>query len=633
MRSLWARFVVVAALTVAAGCATSPFKRAGNADDVAAALARSRPAAGGRNVVFLVLGGTAGPRLGAFDLTASKLLWTQPAEVTTRVEVGASVIVHGARPATGAPGAALIVARDIGNGAVLWQHPLASNERLLGYAVDGDTVFMVVAVPGQPQPGAPRSSSGMAIALDGRTGVERWRHTLPSGRVAGPAARGGLVAVPVESQYVILLDGATGMELAQVLSTQEAATFVRALPEGLFYGSRGIFLLAPSTARGLRDAPGYLRATLPPFVRPFYWYDLYRPEQAEYSAIDRNRILWRAMVDGDRARFRDDLAVVHDFRYFFAFDARSGALRWAFDHPTSDAIASTDTGRTILFVTADGEIGGLDATTGARVYQARLPGEMVRGATFDADGFAAPPGAGTVLAPAPDTVSVLLSILGDRDKRFPDVQVFAIGELGHQPGPEVTAKLLQVLSQEDLPPLATQKAGEALIERRDMSSAASLSLALRGHADYAEGRPAPPVELLARAIAALGPAGTVALPELAEALRRPETTPAAAAQVARALGVVGVRRDGRPDAMATGALRDFLSLYRTDPIYDADPAALIAAAEALIKLGEPADRSFLLFVAEEPHTAPALRAHLARALSETAAAPSPADGGVTTTLK
>ena len=129
-----------------------------------------------------------------------------------------------------------------------------------------------------------------------------------------------------------------------MLSTAEAATFVRALPEGMFYGSRGVFLLSPSTARGSRQAPGYLLAKLPAFVRPFYWYDLYRPEQAQYSAIDRNHILWRVAVEGDRARFRDDTVVVHDYRFLFGFDATSGALRWAYSHP-SDAVASTDTGQ------------------------------------------------------------------------------------------------------------------------------------------------------------------------------------------------------------------------------------------------------------------------------------------------
>ena len=65
------------------------------------------------------------------------------------------------------------------------------------------------------------------------------------------------------------------------------------------------------------------------------------------------------------------------------------------------------------------------------------------------------------------------------------------------------------------------------------------------------------------------------------------------------------------------ALRDFLTMYRADPANDADPSALIAAAEALIKLGGAADRRLLLFVAEEPHTVAPLRAHLMKALGET----------------
>ena len=68
------------------------------------------------------------------------------------------------------------------------------------------------------------------------------------------------------------------------------------------------------------------------------------------------------------------------------------------------------------------------------------------------------------------------------------------------------------------------------------------------------------------------------------------------------------------------ALRDFLTMYRADPGYERDPTALVAAAEALLKLGGSADRELLLFLAEEPHTAAGLRAHVARALGETATA-------------
>ena len=114
--------LLVAAAALSA-CATSPYKRAGNAGEVAAALARSQPAAPSpRSLVFLVLGGSAGQRVAAYDLATSRLVWTQPGEVTTRIEVGGDIIVHGAPAQTGSGG--LIVARDIGNGAVLWQHPL-----------------------------------------------------------------------------------------------------------------------------------------------------------------------------------------------------------------------------------------------------------------------------------------------------------------------------------------------------------------------------------------------------------------------------------------------------------------------------------------------------------------------------
>jgi len=61
-------------------------------------------------------------------------------------------------------------------------------------------------------------------------------------------------------------------------------------------------------------------------------------------------------------------------------------------------------------------------------------------------------------------------------------------------------------------------------------------------------------------------------------------------------------------------------MYRADPVSERDPAALVAAAEALLKLGGTADRQLLLFLAEEPHTAAGLRAHLSRALGETATA-------------
>jgi outer membrane protein assembly factor BamB len=601
------RLAGLAALALgAAACATSPFQRAGNADDVAGAVARSRPpapaAASNRSLAFLALAGAGGPRLAEYDLGTSHLVWSQPADVTTRVAVGASVIVHGSKGTT--PNGQM-EGRELSTGALLWQRPFNSSEHLYGYALDGDTLYVVTRDATKPQ-----RPTGQLGAYDGRTGVLRWQVMLPSARVAAPAARGGIVAVPLESQYVLLYDGATGLQLAQVLSTEEAATFVRALPEGLFFGSRGVFLAGRDTARGSRHAPGYLSAQLPAFVRPTYDYDHYRPEQGEYSALDRNRVLWRVTVDAGKPQFRDGLVFVHDYRFFFAFDATSAALRWAYASP-DDAVASSDTGRAILFVTAGGELGALDPITGARTWRAELPGEVVRGATFEAEGFA--PAAGAGASAPPDLLGALTAIIADPDLRFPAMKLFAIEELGRQPGREVTAKLIEILQSEKTAPLAVQKAGEMLVARRDAGAIDLLTAALRAHADYSEKRPAPPVETLARAVGALGPLARSVAPDLDAHLRLPETSPAAAAEIARALVQIGASE-------SVGALRDFLTMYRADAVYERDPTALVAAAEALLKLGGTSDRELLLFVAEEPHTAAGLRAHLGRALGETATA-------------
>jgi hypothetical protein len=71
---------------------------------------------------------------------------------------------------------------------------------------------------------------------------------------------------------------------------------------------------------------------------------------------------------------------------------------------------------------------------------------------------------------------------------------------------------------------------------------------------------------------------------------------------------------------ALPALRDYVTMYRADPALDADPTPLVAASEAMLALGGPAERTLLLYMAEEPRTIESLRVHLRRALAQTAAA-------------
>ena len=69
----------------------------------------------------------------------------------------------------------------------------------------------------------------------------------------------------------------------------------------------------------MRGSPGHLRAKFPAFVRPMYHFDMYQPELLGYSAIDRNRVLWRVDAQGGgggRVSFANDTASVLNYRFF-----------------------------------------------------------------------------------------------------------------------------------------------------------------------------------------------------------------------------------------------------------------------------------------------------------------------------
>lgn len=592
-----ATLALVAAAAAQAGCAgktaSSAFPRAGETSDVSAALARMAPSRGvqngsGRPRVYLVASRTGGSEVVGADLATGNALWNQRDELGARIAVARAAVVY-ARPD------GTLVARDPESGSLLWERRLSSGRRRLGYAADGDALYDATAAAGDPR-------QVSLVRYDAARGGVVWSRDL-EGEAGGPAARGGVVALPRRSQYVTLIDGDTGRVLADILSREEAATFVRSRPEGLFFGSRGVFLASAETARGARKSGGYAQATLPAFVRPQYDRDLYRIEQADYSAIDRNRILWRMEVDGPRARFADGLVVAHSFRFFFGLDVSNGKLRWVYSHPRADAVASERAGGHVLFLASDGELGAVDARTGQRVWRARIPVEgIVRGATFDADGFE--PAANVGGAPE-SLASRLAGVLWDPDRRFMEVKLYAINELARLEGKDVTVQLLRALEASDLPPPVVQRATDALVDRRDPASIELYAAALKVHADYAEDRRPPRLDVLARAVSVSK--AQALLPALVEHLRLPDTDPAAVRDIADAALAIG-------GAEAVPAFVDYLLQYRADPGMLRSPAPVIAAAEVLLKLGGASEKATLLFVAEDPRSIEPLRLFVRRSL-------------------
>ena len=119
------------------------------------------------------------------------------------------------------------------------------------------------------------------IAL-GAGGTELWRADAP-GTLGSPAARGGLVYMPFLTQWLTILDAQTGLTLARIRQTDEALNFVRTTTDGVFYGSKGVFMLDEKSVSGTRAGATYGQAKLPgEFVRTVYHFDAFNPVMAAY---------------------------------------------------------------------------------------------------------------------------------------------------------------------------------------------------------------------------------------------------------------------------------------------------------------------------------------------------------------
>ncbi|MCS6913361.1 MAG: PQQ-binding-like beta-propeller repeat protein [Myxococcales bacterium] len=613
MRRHWILLSALTGLLAGSGCAEAPFSVHAIDNDrkmLQATLGRIRPGPpgpySGRPMAYIL----AGPErredsearartLIGFDLARRQVAYAVPAEVTSRFAVGKGILVH-------RQGQDRLVIRDAATGQVRAQVPLDPAQVLLGICADEERVYYVTQGRGRGQ----KRSLVTALGFDGQ---RLWRVPAP-GSVGAPAAHGGLVAVPYRYQDVVLLDGRTGAELTRIRQKDEQIGFVRATSEGILYGvgDRGVALLTERSVEGTKEKIAYQAPKLGDKVRVFLYWDGYRPEQVDFSAFDRNRLLWSPERKGEGLAFRGGVMVLHSYRFFFAVESESGRIRWAYAQPRHNIMASDETGGAVVFVTQDGEVGALDLASGAKVMSHKIPlqpGQQVLGATFDAAGFAPPLPEGTQ---TPAVLSVLHDIIFDRDSSFIAVKTFAVQAVSTLPGKEATAELLRVVTAEGMPQQVTRAAGEALVARKDREVSQMLVAALSERFDYLEDRRPRGLGILARAAAAMD--AQEAVPALSEQLREPTTPPSALKEIVGALVALGNRSAVRP-------LRELVLMYRSDPAFLQDAEALKLAGEGLLKLGGEAERRTVSFVAEEPRTIAPVVAYYRKILDETAIRP------------
>jgi len=549
--------------------------------------------------------------IAAVDMEAGKVLWRQTvSDRDSRLVVGRRNVYYVAK------NPAALVALDVETGRRAWKRPLSSVTKgrgVYGVAVDGDRVYVVIGQTGTFVPG---KWSSYVEAWDGSDGALRWRREAP-GRLGAPSAAGGYVFLPYRQQYLSVLDGKSGKEVLRVRTRKEYVTFVRVLPEGIYFGgNKGAFKLNARAAAGLPAKADFLHLDLSGggkssgllssgrqtgTMRIAYYWDGYEPVMFRYTAYDRNMLLWRG---GKGRSFARNRAILEYFRYFFGFDTNSGKLKWVHMEPEQDVLSAVDAGTAILYATKDGQLVAVDPTTGDVSWRVKTGLSLV-GATFDAEGFSVT----GRRVPAGNLVEILKKIVFDPDRRLSVAKLFALTQLRNLKGTEVTKILLHILSDRKLPLSVRLKAEQVLVERVSPESVPLLLAVLQHHFDYVTGLRAMAVGPVALA---LGKMKVVkAVRALSQHLIDASTPLSTVRRIVTAMAKIGGRS-------VVDVFRQFLLDYRSDAAFGRSLDVLFRVVDVLATQGGVAERQLLAFVAEDPYSLPQLRNYIGEKLATNA---------------
>jgi len=486
-----------------------------------------------------------------------------------------------------------VAAHSIENGRELWRWD-AGGLQYLGAAYDAGIIYMSAAVPG----GARISK---LVAVDAASGRKLWEQLVDKA-IGVPAARGGLVFVPWDRQNLTILDGASGDELARLRLTDDVLNWVNATPEGVYYGSKGIYRLDQRSWAGTKQDTTFFA----PLVRdvpgnPEFAQDSFAPPTGGRNARDRIRFHWRpAPSEGRDVGIADNRIYLLYYRFVFAFDATTGAVQWAYRN-TKDLCGMQVTSAGVFLAADDGQLIQLDAATGQPRWKVSANAELASVA-FDLAGFA--PASNMEAPPAIELRARLTELVLDPDNRLVPIRGFALRELAKLDIPEVTRDLLEIYSQSTTPEALKQVIALALRDRR--SGGNFLVEALGRHYDFIEDTKPYPLQVVAPTLVAMQERSAVA--GLIDHMMDHETSAEALKEVVAAVVALG-------DAAVVPPLRDFLTRYHADSSFGQDTTALDLAVDGLVRHGDVAERELLTKVAGERSTIAAVKQHIGEALA------------------
>jgi outer membrane protein assembly factor BamB len=533
--------------------------------------------------------GTNGTVMFGYDLENRRMLWKQPVKprFSPIVAGGSAVTQEGDQ----------IVARDLQTGRTRFSIG-ASGATLVGADGIGSAVLFSVT-SGQ----GTFAKSRVTLMVDS---TKRWTREL-SAPVGAPALVGEVALVPWNRQYLSGLRVDDGEEFARLRVRDGVISHAFAVGGQAYAGSAsGIAALTEDTiSGGLRKGPHYdpPKEELP--GRPEFLRDAYAalPLAAPDSAQNRIRLLFRPQTDGNAVALADGNLYLMFYRFVFALDQQTLALKWVYAHE-ADLVGASVSDYGLVLADMRGEVLQLASRSGRLVFREpnALPSVTVE---FPRALAGLGGGAGEGPPTEAEVRKQLTAAAQDPDSRLVPMRLLAVKLLAQLDDPEATASLLG-LCDDELTTIAVRKAACSSLSNRTLGTEYILA-ALQRHAKYLDGTTAPPVGALAKAAAAQNEKRAV--PLLVAHLEDPSTPSQTLSAVVTALGDLG-------DGAAIEPLTDFLRLYHADPVDEHVARALELIPGALTKLEGQAARELLTKIVDDPMAAENVRDRAQKALAE-----------------
>jgi hypothetical protein len=503
--------------------------------------------------------------------------WRRAGVVSSLPDVTASGVVAGT-----AGGKAF--ALDGKTGALLFE--LSADGQLLRGAGD-DGRFTVLSL------GKEGSDGSRLIAVErGGTVVLDLETDFALGR---PAVVGGVAFVPWRGQYVSAIDLEQGQEIGRAL-LRELVSHALDLDGVLWFGERSLVRFDEK----IRYAQSFQATRFEWKPRELPGKPVWLGSGHEISRVDRSALpkirVYAAPSAADPKKLASDSYAASYFRIVYAFDPKSGRLKWA-DALPADALGGAPAASGFVFCDAGGTVHAYDPS--GRAGETTSLGARLVACRVGASGLKVSGGKerGSLATQIEKSVTSV-------DSTMAAAEGLLIDELGRLEDPAVTRILIKFAESSRLPPAQREAATTLLAGRR--SGAEDMLAALERHYDFISDEQAPPVGPLADALSAMGEKR--AAPLLARHLQDPATSLEDLARAAKALEVLA-------SAAEVPALRTFFSLYRATADEPELFGAVLSVARALVRVGGVEGRAVVERAANDPMTVPEVAKQLAPLLT------------------